>query len=86
MAKKEAPPTVTEQLKEAIRNSGQSLNQLSKASGVGSDRLSRFMTGKRGLTGEAIDKLCSALGLRLTADPDAPPAEARGSKKSKGNN
>jgi plasmid maintenance system antidote protein VapI len=85
MAKKEGPPTVTEQLKEAIRNSGQSLNQLSKASGVGSDRLSRFMTGKRGLTGEAIDKLCSALGLRLAADPDAPPAEAPGPKQGRGN-
>jgi transcriptional regulator with XRE-family HTH domain len=76
---------VTETLQEAIRNSGLSLNQLGRESGVGPDRLSRFMTGKRGLTNDAIDKLCSALGLRLMSDPTAARArsEAPAGKKGK---
>jgi hypothetical protein len=60
-----------------------SLNQLGKASGVGNDRLSRFVRGERGLSSEAIDALCRALGLRLMADPAAgraPPAKPRGKK------
>jgi transcriptional regulator with XRE-family HTH domain len=73
MAGRKGEATVTETLKEAIRASGRSLNQLAKASGVGSDRLSRFMRGRRGLTNEAIDSLCTALGLRLVG-PEEPPA------------
>lgn len=55
-------------LKEAIRGSGQSLNKLAKESGVGSDRLSRFMRGERDLTLTAAEKVCVALGLRLAPE------------------
>src|SRR5262245_51144391 len=60
-------PGLVEQLREAIRQSGQSLNQIARASGVGSDRLSRFMTGKRDLTLEAAEKLCRVLRIGLAA-------------------
>ena len=50
-----------DQLKEAIRGSGQSLNQIGIASGVDASRLSRFMTGKRDLTLGAADKICRVL-------------------------
>ena len=53
------------QLREAIRQSGQSLNQLGAACGVGRDRLSRFLRAERGLTVEAAEKICRALRLRL---------------------
>jgi transcriptional regulator with XRE-family HTH domain len=68
---------VTEQLKEAIRRSGVSLTQLSKDAGVSQPQLSRFMQGKRTLTLPAVDKLCEALGLRLTgrARPRRPAKE-----------
>ena len=62
---------LVEQLRDAIRKSGQSLNQLSKTSGVGSDRLSRFMTGKRDLTLAAVEKICDVLHLQLSGDPGA---------------
>jgi transcriptional regulator with XRE-family HTH domain len=71
MAGRKGEATVTETLKEAIRASGRSLNQLAKASGVGSDRLSRFMRGQRSLTSGAIDSLCTALGLRLVGPAQA---------------
>jgi transcriptional regulator with XRE-family HTH domain len=63
--KKKRAPTVTEQLKEAIRTSGASLMQLSRDSGVSQPQLSRFMLGQRTLTLPAVDKLCAALGLHL---------------------
>jgi transcriptional regulator with XRE-family HTH domain len=76
--KKERPGLIT-QLKEAIRNSGQSLNQLGQASGVSSAQLSRFMTGKRSLTLPAAEKLCAILGLGLAPLPaDEPPRRRPG--------
>jgi transcriptional regulator with XRE-family HTH domain len=56
---------MTEQLRAAIRDSGKSLYELARLCGVGSDRLSRFMTGKRDLTLQAVERICDALGLRL---------------------
>lgn len=56
---------VVEQLREAIRCSGESLNQLGARSGLDSARLSRFMRGTRDLTLTAAAKLCDALGLQL---------------------
>jgi transcriptional regulator with XRE-family HTH domain len=53
------------QLRKAIRESGQSLQQLGRECGVGADRLSRFLNGKRGLSLDAAEKLCDTLGLRL---------------------
>ena len=78
------------QRKEAIRSSGKSLNQLGKESTVGNDRLYRFMQGKRGLTIDAVEKLCNALRLRLTpeppeqADEPEPPPEKPGDWTRKG--
>jgi transcriptional regulator with XRE-family HTH domain len=78
-AKKKEAATVTEQLKEQIRGSGQTLLQLAEASGVSAGQLSRFLNGKRMLTGRAIDGLCSALGLRLVRE--APAGRRRGKAK-----
>ena len=65
-----------DQLREVIRKDGRSLNALGKESGVGSDRLSRFMTGKRGLSLEALDRLWRVLRLHIVAEPQAPPPTA----------
>ncbi len=72
MPSKKRVDTVTEQLKQAIRASGKSLNQLGKESGVSQPQLSRFLAGKRTLTLPMVDKLCDALGLRLTDQPRRP--------------
>jgi transcriptional regulator with XRE-family HTH domain len=66
--KSQEAPSVTDQLREAILQSGQSLNQLSKASGVDSGRLSRFVRKERDLTLDAVDKICRALGYHLEKD------------------
>jgi transcriptional regulator with XRE-family HTH domain len=72
MASKEKSGLV-EQLRDAIRRSGHSLNQLSQQCGVGRDRLSRFMRGERDLTLEAAEKVCRVLHFELS--PYGPPAE-----------
>ena len=53
------------QLRQAIADSGQSLNELGRAVGVDAGRLSRFMRGERDLTFAAASQLCEALGLQL---------------------
>jgi transcriptional regulator with XRE-family HTH domain len=73
---------VVEQLREAIRKDGRSLNQIGKLSGVDAARLSRFLRGKRDLTFEAVEKVCRLLGLVLTPygpgeTPPAPTDEAK---------
>jgi DNA-binding phage protein len=78
MGKKREAPTLTEQIREAIQRSGQSLNQLGKQCGVDSARLSRFMRGERGLSLDAVDAIAKALHLRLAVD------ESPGSKKGDG--
>jgi transcriptional regulator with XRE-family HTH domain len=65
---------LVEQLRAAIRASGQSLNQLSKVCGVGRDRLSRFVRGERSIGLGAADKICRTLGLALAAQGKARPA------------
>jgi transcriptional regulator with XRE-family HTH domain len=80
MAKKRGAGVV-EELKQAIRRSGQSLYRLAQTSGVGKDRLGRFMRGERGLTVEAVEKVAEALGLQLrlvgAEDPPAKPKRPR---------
>jgi transcriptional regulator with XRE-family HTH domain len=64
---------VVEQLRDAIRDSGRSLNQLSAVCGIGRDRLSRFPRGERDLTLSAAEKMCNALRLQLAPIPQGPP-------------
>jgi transcriptional regulator with XRE-family HTH domain len=76
--KKRERPTVTETLKAEIQGSGRNLSQLARDSGVSAGQLSRFVRGERMLTGEAIDKLCSTLGLRLARERKPRPAPKEG--------
>jgi transcriptional regulator with XRE-family HTH domain len=75
---------VVEQIRIAVRDSGISLNQLSKDCGIGRDRLSRFVRGERGIGLDALDRLCATLGLRIVgADEPAStdePKRPRGPK------
>jgi transcriptional regulator with XRE-family HTH domain len=74
MAKKKAPG-LAEQLKEQIARSGLSLNQIGRMAGIGSDQLSRFMTGKRGLSIASLDQIFRVLDLRVVrgGSPATPP-------------
>ena len=64
MAKKRVKH-VSDQLREAIRDSGESLCQIASGSGVNDGILSRFMRGLRGLTSKSMDRLCEYLNLEL---------------------
>jgi transcriptional regulator with XRE-family HTH domain len=57
------------QLREAISNDGRSLNQLAKATGVDSGRLSRFMRGERDLNLDAACRICEVLGIQFVMPP-----------------
>ncbi|HJT78210.1 MAG TPA: helix-turn-helix transcriptional regulator [Gemmataceae bacterium] len=70
MAKKREGQSVMDQIREAIRGSGMSLNEISKLSKVSSSQLSRFMTGKRMLTLPVAERLLQALHLRLVVLPE----------------
>jgi hypothetical protein len=60
--------TVTDQLKRFITATRLNLHQVSQSSGVAPSQLYRFMAGERTLAGDAIDKLCASLGLRLVPE------------------
>jgi ribosome-binding protein aMBF1 (putative translation factor) len=57
--------TVADQLRQAIRESGLSANQLSKETGIDQTLISRFLRGKdMGI--ERASKIAAYLGLKLT--------------------
>ena len=60
------PKPISEQLKDAIDQAGESRYAISKATGIPQPTLSRFMNGKRPLTLGIVDRLCAYLNLQLT--------------------
>ena len=60
--------SISDQLRRAIEQSGQSRYAIWKATGVAQSTLSRFMAGE-GLTLDVIDRLARHLGLNLTTGP-----------------
>jgi hypothetical protein len=60
-----ALPTLSDSLRAAIQESGQTLYRVSKGSGVAYATLHRFMAGKRAVSMEALDKLGVYLELGL---------------------
>ena len=58
---------LTDQLRSAIDASGMSRYAVAKAIDLDQSTLSRFMSGKAGLSIETIDKLGELLGLQLVA-------------------
>ena len=64
MAKKRTK-CASEQLRQAIRDRGESLCQIAHGSGVDDGLLSRFMRDERGITSRTLDRLCKYLNLEL---------------------
>lgn len=63
--------TVTEQLRRAVEACGQTRYAVSKATGVPSSVLSRFVVSGRGLRSENFNRLCAYLGLVLVRKTSA---------------
>ena len=72
MAKKsrqpEKLPPLSEQLKTAILNCGETRYKIAKATGIAEATLSKYVNGHHYLAQPTIDVLCEYLGLRLVAD------------------
>lgn len=71
MSKQEQIKAMNEQLRDAMRDCGSSLNQLATACHLDSGQLSRFMRGERDLTTATASRLCNHLGLKLSPTGDA---------------
>jgi transcriptional regulator with XRE-family HTH domain len=67
------------ELRKAVEESGLSMTELARISGVDRSQISRFVRGERLLALDAASKLCEALGLRITRP--APAAEKSLAKK-----
>ena len=59
---------LTDQLRQAVLNSGQSQYAICKATGMDKSALCRFINGERGVSCEAMDILGEHLGLRIVTD------------------
>jgi hypothetical protein len=57
--------TFSEQLQEAIRQSGTSRYAIARETGLSQALLCRFLQGTRGLSLESIDKLMGVLALEI---------------------
>ena len=69
--------SLTEQLRRAVLNCGQSQATICKTTGIEKTALFRFLAGERGVSCEVMDILGKYLGLRIVADKP----ESKGGKK-----
>jgi transcriptional regulator with XRE-family HTH domain len=63
------PLLISEQLRRAIQASDLTRYRIAKRTGLSQSLLSRFASGDRGLSLDAIDKIGALLGLRLVSAP-----------------
>jgi transcriptional regulator with XRE-family HTH domain len=59
----------TDQIRQAVRTSGLSRYRIGKDTGIDQASLSRFMSGKGGLSMDNLDKLAELLRLSVLACP-----------------
>jgi plasmid maintenance system antidote protein VapI len=75
MAKKpKRPATVSDQLKDAILNCGQTRYRIAQETGVTEATLSKFIHGHHGLSLETVDIIGAYLGLQLVVAKPGPNA------------
>jgi predicted transcriptional regulator len=63
------PVKLSDQLRRAIRDCGQTRYKIAKSTGVSQSALSLFCSGKRGLSMEAIDSLILFFEWKLVEQP-----------------
>ena len=68
MPGKQPPKAVSEMLCEHVLDCGRSRYRIAMDTGIAQSTLSRFITGERGLSQDAIDTLAVYFGLQLVAD------------------
>lgn len=65
--KKKTKQKLTDQLRRAVADSGRTLGEFSRDTGIDKSALSRFVNGERGLSMESLDTIGEYLGLRIVA-------------------
>jgi transcriptional regulator with XRE-family HTH domain len=60
---------LSDQVRDAVNGSGLSRYRICREIGLNQGTLSRFMSGKSGLSLESLDRLGELLGLELTIKP-----------------
>lgn len=65
MNKKRSHPTLAEQLRRAIDDSGMTRYQIAKATGIDESALAKFYNGHRGLSMRALEALVQCLELTI---------------------
>lgn len=60
---------LSDEIRQAIEDCGQSRYRIARGTGISDATLCRFMSGERGLTMAALDKLAAYLGLHITVNP-----------------
>lgn len=68
MARRKHKLTLMDQLREAIRTSDKSANQIARESGLDKSVISRFMHGKGGMSIDGLDRLAEVLRVKLVPD------------------
>ena len=68
----EARTNLSDQVRQAVKNCGQTRYAISKATGIAESTLSRFMAGERGLPMKTLDKLADHLDLHIVAGARRP--------------
>lgn len=59
---------LSDQVRQAIENCGQTRYRISKETGISNSMLSRFMSGDRGLSMAALDVLADYLRMNIRVD------------------
>jgi transcriptional regulator with XRE-family HTH domain len=60
--------TLTDQLRRIVADSGRTLGQITRDTGIDKSALSRFLSGERGVSAHVLDQLGDYLGLRIVTD------------------
>ncbi len=66
----------SDQLRQALRDSGKSMYRISMETGLDKGVLSKFLRGLRGVSLDSVDVLCEHLGVELA--PVATPSKRKG--------
>jgi transcriptional regulator with XRE-family HTH domain len=69
MTKRPKKTSFVEEIRAAVKASGRSQRDLSRACGLAQPVISRFVSGKRGLSVKAMDAIATELGLHVVVRP-----------------
>ena len=65
---KRRPKKMTDEIRQAIGDSGLTRYRIAKDTGIDESTLAKFYHGYRGLSLDNLDRLCEYLGLRIVMD------------------